>query len=58
MLNANLKKVQDLLEELKDEIIEDDYNYEYAVKERKMMEKIKSSKHGGEDLIIFSKARR
>jgi len=56
---VTLKAVKEQLEALKEEILHDDQRFEYAVKERRMMEVIKSSKQGGgEDLIMFSKARR
>jgi hypothetical protein len=57
-LGRDLREIKIILEQLKEEIITDDRRYEQAVKERKMMQIIKSSRHGGEDLIMFSKARR
>ena len=57
-LNKTLKSAKDKLDELKQEIETDDKRYENAVKERRMMEIIKNSKNGKEDLIMFSKARR
>ncbi len=57
-LNKTLKVVKEQLEELKKEILNDDNRYEHAVKERRMMDMIKSSNRGGEDLIMFSKARK
>lgn len=53
-----MTKIKDYLEDIKTEILEDDHRYEQSVKERRMMDIIKQSKHGGEDLIMFSKARR
>lgn len=59
MLATDLKELKRILEELKKEILDDDHRYEHAIKERRMQEIIKSSKQGGgEDLIMFSKARR
>lgn len=57
-LNKTLKTAKEKLDQLKEEIQSDDRWYENAVKERRMMEIIKNSKHGKEDLIMFSKARR
>jgi hypothetical protein len=38
--------------------MQDDHRFEAEVKERRMMEIIRNSKHGKEDLIMFSKARK
>ena len=59
VLALDLKELKRILEELKKEILDDDHRYEHAIKEKRMQEIIKSSKQGGgEDLIMFSKARR
>ena len=57
-LDKTLKTVKSVVEALKEEIQADDKRYEHQVKERRMMEIIKQSRHGGEDLIMFSKARK
>jgi hypothetical protein len=56
---TTLQAILKHLEDLKADIIADDKQYEYSVKERRMMDIIKQSKNGaGEDLIMFSKGRK
>lgn len=57
-LSKTLREAKQKLDELKEEIIADDRRFENAVKERRMMEIIKNSRQGKEDLIMFSKARK
>ncbi len=57
-LQRTLKDVTESLRELKQEIIDDDARFQYAMQERKMQEMIKQSTRGAEDLIMFTKAKR
>lgn len=58
-LGRTLRDINELLTDLKQEILDDDLSFDQAVKERHMMSIIKqSNRGGGEDLVVFTKQKR